>query len=62
MHETYLYEDDGLITDEGGAGNDYVIYLSNLNGAWKVMSATINVDADLEDDEFNVNKKLGYKV
>ena len=45
MHETYSYEDDGLITDEGGAGNDYVIYLSNLNGAWKVMSATINVDA-----------------
>ncbi|MDB8791539.1 hypothetical protein PN398_12465 [Romboutsia sp. 1001216sp1] len=57
---SYEDEDTGEIYD-AGAGNDYVVYLSKINGKWKVMSATIKVDADAVDDEFDVNKELGYE-
>lgn len=62
MLENYSYEDEdtGKIND-AGAGNDYVVYLSKINGKWKVMSATIKVNADAVDDEFDVNKELGYE-
>lgn len=62
MLENYSYEDEdtGKIND-AGAGNDYVVYLSKINRKWKVMSATIKVNADAVDDEFDVNKELGYE-
>ena len=62
MLETYLFkdEDTGQL-NEAGAGNDYIVYLSKINGEWKVMSATIDVDIDAVDDEFDVNKELGYE-
>ncbi|WP_343102123.1 hypothetical protein [Romboutsia sp. MSSM.1001216sp_RTP31141st1_G3_RTP31141_220114] len=62
MLEEYLFEDEdtGKI-NEAGAGNDYVVYLSKINGKWKVMSATIDVNVDAVDDEFDVNKELGYE-
>lgn len=61
MLEEYLFEDEdtGKI-NEAGAGNDYVVYLSKINEKWKVMSATIEVDIDAVDAEFDVNKELGY--
>ncbi|MDB8800508.1 hypothetical protein PN290_14150, partial [Romboutsia sp. 1001216sp1] len=62
--ETYSFkdEDTGKI-NEAGAGNNYTVYLSKINGEWKVMSATIalGADADAVDDEFDVNKELGYE-
>ncbi|WP_195938166.1 hypothetical protein [Romboutsia sp. 1001713B170131_170501_G6] len=57
---SYEDEDTGEIYD-AGAGNDYVVYLSKIKGKWKVMSATIKVNADAVDDEFDVNKELGYE-
>ena len=64
MIETYSFkdEDTGKI-NEAGAGNNYTVYLSQINGEWKVMSATIalGADADAVDDEFDVNKELGYE-
>ena len=62
MDEDYSFKEEntGKIYD-AGAGNDYIVYLSKVNGKWKVMSATIKVNADAVDDEFDVNKELGYE-
>ncbi len=62
MDEDYSFKDEntGKI-NEAMAGNDYVVYLSQINGKWKVMSATIKVNADAVDAEFDVNKELGYE-
>lgn len=62
MDENYFFKDEntGKI-NEAEAGNDYVVYLSKINGKWKVMSATIKVNADAVDAEFDVNKELGYE-
>ncbi|WP_270942585.1 hypothetical protein [Romboutsia lituseburensis] len=62
MDENYSFEDEdtGQINKDAGAGNDYIVYLSKVDGEWKVMSATIDVDVDPVDDVFDVNKELGY--
>ncbi|WP_343101142.1 hypothetical protein [Romboutsia sp. MSSM.1001216sp_RTP31141st1_G3_RTP31141_220114] len=62
IEEYYSFKDENTSEiNEAGAGNDYVVYLSKINGKWKVMSATIKVNADAVDDEFDVNKELGYE-
>ncbi|WP_343102122.1 hypothetical protein [Romboutsia sp. MSSM.1001216sp_RTP31141st1_G3_RTP31141_220114] len=62
MGENYSCENKntGEIYD-AGAGNDYIVYLSKVNGKWKVMSATIKINADSVDDKFDVNEELGYE-
>lgn len=64
MLNTYTFEneDTGEIND-AGTGNNYTVYLSKINGEWKVMSATIDLDSDADavDEEFDVNKELGYE-
>ena len=48
-------------TKNAGAGNLYVIYISNFgDDKWKIMSATIDVDVDPIDADYNVNVLLGY--
>lgn len=59
--ETSTYSDNGGITKDALAGDDYVLYLAKQNGSWKIMSATINVEVDPVDNEFNVNEELGYE-
>ncbi len=50
------------LVKDAGAGNDYVIYITNVGkNNWKVMSATIDVDVDPIDADFNVNEILGYE-
>ncbi|WP_304086328.1 amidase domain-containing protein [Peptostreptococcus stomatis] len=45
----------------GGATNDYTIYMKKIHDEWKVMSGTIHVEVDSVDDEFDVNKELGFE-
>lgn len=48
-------------TKDAGAGNLYVIYVSDFgDNNWKVMSATIEVEVDPIDADYNVNALLGY--
>ncbi|WP_027701770.1 hypothetical protein [Metaclostridioides mangenotii] len=61
VSEIFSYDSKGEIVNDAGAGNDYVIYLSKLYDSWKIKSATIDVNVDLVDSDFNVNKELGYE-
>jgi hypothetical protein len=61
VHEIFSYDDSSGRTEDAEVGNNYVIYLSKVDGYWKVMSATIDVEVDPVDNEFNVNKELGYE-
>ncbi|WP_343102101.1 hypothetical protein [Romboutsia sp. MSSM.1001216sp_RTP31141st1_G3_RTP31141_220114] len=64
MYETYSFKDENTgQLNEAEAGNNYTVYLSKINGVWKVMSATIDLDSDADavDEEFDVNKELGYE-
>lgn len=45
-------------TDDASASDLYIIYLTKIDGLWKVSSATIKTDVDLIDNKFDVNKEL----
>lgn len=61
VHETFSYDDPSGRTEGAEIGNNYIIYLSKVDETWKIMSSSIDVNVDPVDDEFNINKELGYE-
>ena len=45
-------------TDNAISSDSYIVYLTKIDGLWKVSSATIKTDVDLIDNKFDVNKEL----
>lgn len=49
------------VSTKSGRTNHSIIYLAKIGGQYKVMSARMDTEADLIDDEFNANKELGFE-
>ena len=49
------------VSTKSGRTNLSIIYLAKIGDQYKVMSARMDTEADLIDDEFNANKELGFE-
>ena len=49
------------VSTKSGRTNHSIIYLAKIGDQYKVMSARMDTEADLIDDEFNANKELGFE-
>ena len=49
------------MSTKSGRTNHSIIYLAKIGDQYKVMSARMDTEADLIDDEFNANKELGFE-
>lgn len=49
------------VSTKSGRTDHSIIYLAKIEDQYKVMSARMDTEADLIDDEFNANKELGFE-